>query len=51
MAVTVCRHAGRRGARLQQDSAGQQLGQDAAQGPDVDLLVIGQPKDDLRGTV
>ena len=37
----------RSGWHLEQDKAGEQLGEDAAEGPDVDLLAIGQAEDDL----
>ncbi len=42
---------GRRRARLQQDVAGEQLRQDAAQRPHIDARPVGQAQDDLRRAV
>ena len=36
---------------LEQHTASEQLSQDATKGPDVDLLVVGQTQNDLRGSV
>lgn len=45
------RGGGRGGACLEENVAGQELGEDGAQGPKVDSLAIGQPQHHLRGAV